>query len=36
MLRSEVVDEIELEPIETAEGEGNDQMNEGYDEMVYR
>lgn len=37
MLRNDVVDEIELEPIETAEGyDGSDSIPEGYDEMIYR
>lgn len=36
MLRNEVVDEIELEPIETNDGIEGDHIGEGYDEMIYR
>lgn len=37
MLRSETVDEIELEPIESNFGEdGHENLSEGYDEILYR
>jgi hypothetical protein len=37
MLRSETVDEIELEPIESHFGEeGQENLAEGYDEILYR
>jgi hypothetical protein len=36
MLRSETVDEIELEPIESIFDKEQENLSEGYDEILYR